>query len=50
MWSLAAGADVTWGILDEMSRTLDVKPMELEGGEALRWDMAPERRCVCMAA
>lgn len=31
--------DVTWGLLGEISGVLDVNPAELEGKDALRWDM-----------
>ena len=44
MWSLAAGADVSWGLLDGMTRVLDVNPAELEGKDGLRWDMPAAHR------
>ena len=37
---------MTWGLLGEMTRLLDVNPAELEDREALRWDLPTERRCV----
>lgn len=50
VWSVAAGADVTWGLLGEMTRLLDVNPAELEEREALRWDMPAAHRCVRRAS
>lgn len=44
MWSMAAGADVTWGILGELMRLLNFSPAELEGREALQWDMPARQR------
>lgn len=46
VWSLAAGVDVTWGLLGEFTRALGVNPVELEGREAVRWGLCAERRCV----
>lgn len=43
-----AGTDVTWGLLDALSRAVDVLPMDVEGREALRLGMSPEARCVCL--
>lgn len=42
--SLATGADVTWGLLDGMTRVLDVNPAELEGKDELRWGIPAEGR------
>jgi hypothetical protein len=42
--SLATGADVTWGLLGEISGVLDVNPAELEGKDALRWGIPAEGR------
>lgn len=46
VWSLVAGVDVTWGLLGELTRALEVNPVELEGREVVRWGMSVERRCV----
>jgi hypothetical protein len=44
-WSLAAGADVTWGALDSVAKALQITPVELEGGTL----EAPEgERCVLL--
>lgn len=44
VWSVAAGADVTWGLLGEMARLLDVSSADLESRDALQWSMPAKGR------
>jgi hypothetical protein len=46
LWSLAAEVDVTWGLIPEFARALNVSPAELEGPGALRLGLSAQRRCV----
>lgn len=41
---MAAGVDVTWGLLRQLTQALDVNPAELEERETLRWDVSAEGR------
>lgn len=44
VWSVAAGADVTWGLLGEMARLLNVSSADLESRDTLRWSMPAKGR------
>lgn len=44
VWSVVAGADVSWGLVGGLSRLLNVSLAELEGEDALRWDMPAAHR------
>jgi hypothetical protein len=47
-WSVAAGADVTWGVFDKMAGVLQIRPGELEAGgpAALALELPEAERCV----
>lgn len=41
---MAAGVDVTWGLLKQLTLALEVNPAELEEKETLRWGLSAEWR------